>query len=267
MMSNARSKTSACRQLSFPFALTRLPSFKIAAIVSNSDLPHPEPARSDSAKTESNSDNAARWEKAYELGKAPWDVPAAQPAIIEAWKQGLIESPVIDVGCGTGENAMYLAEQGLEVVGIDFSSRAIELANQKAKLRHVNHPITGRLEFHLLDAFRAESLAMTFQTVIDSGLFHFFQGEFQAQYVQVLRRLLRPEGRLIALCFSEQEPGDYGPPRLSREQVERAFRDGWIIEQLQRTRFAVVERETGPNFSAGGAHAWRIVARRNEHIQ
>ena len=78
--------------------------------------------------------NLEIFEKAYQ-GEAPWDIGEPQPEIVRLAESGAIEGKVLDIGCGTGENALYLAERGHEVWGIDFIATAIERARDKAQQR------------------------------------------------------------------------------------------------------------------------------------
>ena len=74
------------------------------------------------------------FEKAYQ-GQAPWDISEPQPEFVRLAEAGAIGAMVLDVGCGTGENALYLAARGHDVWGIDFVPKAIELARDKASQR------------------------------------------------------------------------------------------------------------------------------------
>src|SRR5262249_2142601 len=78
--------------------------------------------------------DAAILEKAYD-GRPPWDIEGPQPEIVRLAEAGAIDGTVLDVGCGTGENALYLAGRGLDVWGIDFIPKAIEQARDKALKR------------------------------------------------------------------------------------------------------------------------------------
>src|SRR6266852_8937706 len=72
------------------------------------------------------------WEDAYKT-VPPWDVGRPQPAFVELVRAGeLNRGKVLDVGCGTGENALYLAENGFSVIGVDLTSSAITAARAKA---------------------------------------------------------------------------------------------------------------------------------------
>ena len=184
-----------------------------------------------------------RFKSAYE-GTPPWDIGRPQQAFVERERRGDIASPVLDVGCGTGENALYFAARGHEVVGVDIAERAIEKARAKAEER-------GMLaSFLVSDALRLETLGRTFRSVIDSGVFHVFAGDERRRYVESIGRVLERGGRYFMLVFSDREPTHWGGPhRIRKDEIEAAFARGWIIRAIRATRF-----ET--NIHAGGGHAF-----------
>jgi SAM-dependent methyltransferase len=192
-----------------------------------------------------------RWpggfENAYE-SLAPWDIGAPQPVFVELATTAGLESPVLDVGCGNGDNAVFLASLGLDVLGIDIVPRAIEDARTKAEERDV------RAEFLVQDALDAASLGRTFRTVIDSGLFHALPEDLVPAFVEQMARILEPGGRYHLLCFSDQQPGRVGPRRVSQDEIRAAFADGWTVEDIRPERFLHA-------LSDEGAAAWlaRIV--------
>ena len=157
-----------------------------------------------------------RFEDAYAAGAPPWDIHGPQPVIERLAKAGEIVAPVLDAGCGTGENALYLAARGLEVTGVDVVPRAVEAARDKARARGL------AAEFLVLDALRLGELGRTFATVIDSGLFHVFEGAETELYVGALAAVLHPGGRCYVHGVGDLEPGP-GPRRLTRDELRAAF--------------------------------------------
>ncbi len=195
------------------------------------------------------------FEKAYQ-GEAPWDIGEPQPEIVRLAESGAIEGKVLDIGCGTGENALYLAEQGHEVRGIDFIATAIERARDKAQQRGL--PV----QFQIGDALKLDELNQTFDTVIDCGLFHTFGDEERQTYVQGLARVVAPGGAVHLLCFSDQEPPGEGPRRVTQQEIRSTFHDGWDVEAIRETRFKAAEFAGAPRFSLGGPRAWLVTVRR-----
>ncbi|HVJ80899.1 MAG TPA: methyltransferase domain-containing protein [Planctomycetia bacterium] len=192
------------------------------------------------------------FETAY-LGRPPWDVEHPQHCFIDVVER--IVGSVIDAGCGTGENALYFAARGCKVTGIDFLEAPIERARAKAAERRL------KASFLVMDALALKEIPELFDVAIDSGLFHVFSDADRVKYAAGLRSVLKPGGRLFLLCFSDAEPGEQGPRRVSRAELEACFAAGWKIESLEPARFDV--RSDSPmEFSPGGPHAWFLIARR-----
>jgi len=183
-------------------------------------------------------------------GQAPWDIGRPQPLIVRLEKDGQIRGSVLDVGCGTGENAIFLASKGHETWGLDFVPVAIERAKAKAAERSV------RVNFSVADALELAKIGQQFDTVIDCGLFHTFDDSERPKFVGGLAAVVRPGGWLHILCFSDKEPGTWGPRRVSQQEIRDAFAAGWKIAPIEATRFDSNEIPGGPSFSPGGPHAW-----------
>jgi len=96
----------------------------------------------------------------------------------------------------------------------------------------------------------------------DSGLFHVFSDDDRRRYVEGLATILKPGGKLFLLCFSDAEPGDQGPRRVSRKEIEDAFAEGWAVERIEPLRFEVRPDLKDFTFSEGGPKAWFVVVRR-----
>jgi SAM-dependent methyltransferase len=187
-------------------------------------------------------------------GKAPWDIGRPQPAFVEAADR--VAGAILDAGCGTGENALFFAGRGHPVVGIDFLEGPIEAARRKAEERGLD------AEFLRWDALTLADLDRTFDSVIDSGLFHVFADDDRARYTTGLARVTRPGGRVFLLCFGDEEPGTQGPRRVSQRELREAFADGWAVEEVRPARIEVRPDLEGFSFSEGGPKAWFAVFRR-----
>jgi SAM-dependent methyltransferase len=186
------------------------------------------------------------WDSAYEAGsRAPWDIGRPQPAFVRLADSGLLGGRVLDAGCGTGEHALLAAARGADVVGVDISSRAIEQARHKAAERGL------AVRFQAADALSLGGLGLTFDTVIDSGLFHVFDDADRARYVTSLASVLRPGGTCYLMCFSERQPGALGPRRVRQEELRAAFSDGWAVTSIVADVF-----EVNPGLGTPVAQAW-----------
>ena len=174
------------------------------------------------------------WDAAYAGSTPPpWDLGRPQPAFVRLAEQGLLTGQVLDVGCGTGEQTLLAASSGAEALGVDVSPLAVEQARGKAAARGIN------ARFEVADALSLGDLGLSFDTVIDSGLFHVFDDDNRARYVASLASVLRPGGYLYLMCFSDRQPGTLGPRRVSQDELRAAFADGWTILAIQADTFAV----------------------------
>lgn len=174
------------------------------------------------------SDGESRsWDDVYGAEQAPpWEIERPQPAIVELADSGALAGRVLDVGCGTGEQALHLAGAGYAVTGVDLSVRAIERAAAKAG-------DDLDVEFLAADLFAYEP-AVPFDTVLDCLLLHNFDGEMRARYVDHLDRLVAPDGRLFVLCFSDRADPDIGPATFAPGDLEALFGDGWAVRDVRR---------------------------------
>ena len=159
---------------------------------------------------------ASRFEDAYK-GTPPWDIGRAQPALEGVADAGTVTGPVLDAGCGTGENALFFAARGFEVVGVDAVEAAVAAARAKAQTRGLP------AEFFVHDALALGELGRRFGTVVDSGLFHTFDDDERRQYVASLAAATSLGAHVYVLCFSEHELGDGGPRRVTQAELREAF--------------------------------------------
>lgn len=159
----------------------------------------------------------------------PWEIGSAQPVVAQMAADASIVGPVLDVGCGTGENALELARHGLEVVAVDSSPGAIELARAKAADRSI--PV----QFIVADAHRlATEISRRFPTVIDSALLHVIDDK--PGYAEQLARVIQPDGRLILLEISDQADIPY--PKISEAEIRAAFTPPhWHIQSLDTVAY------------------------------
>ena len=206
-----------------------------------------------SASVASHSVDRATFEDLY-AKPAPWDI--GKPRWQFTGIADRIRGPILDAGCGTGEHALYFAAQGHRVIGIDFVEAAIQRAQSKGAERGL--PV----EFLVKDALTLEKWSERFGSVIDCGLFHVFSDEDRRRYVRGLANVVEPGGRLFLLCFSDQEPGNEGPRRVSRQELSDAFSDGWEVESVQPVQIEINPKFTEVKFSEGGPKAWFAIIRR-----
>ncbi|HEX3426626.1 MAG TPA: class I SAM-dependent methyltransferase [Acidimicrobiales bacterium] len=178
----------------------------------------------------------------------PWDIGRPQPAFLPLAASGQIRGRVLDAGCGTGEHALMAAAAGLEAVGIDPAIPAIE----KAKAKAVTRGLQDRVRFLVGDALDRTTMGAlgTFDTVIDSGVFHVFDDEARAHYVDSLAAVTGPGGQVFVLVFSDKIPDGWGPRRVTEAELRSSFgADRWRVDSIVESRLILT-------FMPDGVDAW-----------
>jgi cyclopropane fatty-acyl-phospholipid synthase-like methyltransferase len=194
------------------------------------------------------------WDAVYTADTPPpWDIGRPQPAFVRLADDGLLRGQLLDAGCGRGEQALLAAAHGADAMGVDISPSAIDQARRKAAERGLT------VRFEVADALNLGQLGLTFDTVIDSGLFHTFDDDARARYVTSLASVLRPGGTCYLMCFSDRQPGTLGPRRVSQDELRAAFSDGWSVESIVADTFDV---NRGP-FPSATVQAWLATIRRD----
>ncbi|MFB6075256.1 MAG: class I SAM-dependent methyltransferase [Haloarculaceae archaeon] len=183
----------------------------------------------------------AVYDAAYR-GVAPnWDIGRPQRAFVALAEAGLVASPVLDLGCGTGELSLFLARRGHDVLGVDIAPAAIAQARAKARWRRVD------ARFLVWDALRLDGLAargLRFRTVLDCAMFHVLGDYERDVLVAGLERVVPPGGRYCVLGDVRVDPrSTYGvtPAELRRRFVDTG---GW---ELVFARETVFERRYSAN--------------------
>ena len=191
------------------------------------------------------------WDASYHDGPAPWDTGRPQPAVVRLASGGGFAGAVLDAGCGTGENALHLASLGWPVLGVDVAETALAIARAKARDRGIE------VEFATADAFQLERLGRTFETVLDCGLFHTFDGGERPAYVASLASVTGHVGTLYVLCISDDGPGT-GPHPVSQQELRAAFNpgSGWDVAAIEPDRVQTRYHDDD------GAPAWLATIKR-----
>ncbi|MEZ4225901.1 MAG: class I SAM-dependent methyltransferase [Polyangiaceae bacterium] len=191
------------------------------------------------------------WDERYREPRPPWDVGVPDEHLVELVTKGRIGvGRALEIGCGTGTNARWLAEQGFDVVALDLAPLAID------KARAAGAPKAGSVALHCLDFLNEEVPGGPFDFVFDRGCFHVFdhdreRGEFAARVAE----LLRPDGLWLSLIGStEGAPRDVGPPRRSARDIMHAIEPELAIIELRASRFGVNAPES--------PHAWMCLCTR-----
>jgi SAM-dependent methyltransferase len=181
--------------------------------------------------------DAARFDPFYaDREGPPWEIGRPQPAVVALADAGKFTGRVLDVGCGTGENTLYLASRGHTVLGVDGAPTAIEHARANARERGL------AAEFIVADAFDLTALGRSFDTVLDSAFMH-IPGNTAARrraYTDQLAAVLSAGGWVHLLEISERVTGY---PSLSTAEIIDAFDDSWTEATIQETTYAITTEE------------------------
>jgi SAM-dependent methyltransferase len=173
----------------------------------------------------------------------PWDTKAPKETVVGWQEAGLVRGDVLDIGCGLGDNAIYLAKQGHAVTALDISPTALTTAELRA------FDAGADVTFAVADATKLEGYTDAFDTVIDSGMFHCLDDDGKRNYLAALHRATRPGARLLLSCFSDAQPQDLEWPRpvVSEQTLREATAStGWEITSLEPT---TVQRDDLPEMA------------------
>ena len=191
------------------------------------------------------------WDASYRDGPAPWDIGAAQPAVLRLATAGAFAGEVLDAGCGTGDNAACIAAQGVHVYGFDVAPTAVRMARERAAAQHLD------AEFVVADALDLRRLDRRFDTVLDCALFHALDPDERRTYVAGIASVTNPGAALYLLAFATSDAEAVGPHPVSRQELCQPFNDDphWNIRSIDTERLHA-------RFAPQGVPAWRLRADR-----
>lgn len=188
------------------------------------------------------------WNESYASGQLPWDTGQPEPLLVEfVTSGGVAPAPTLEIGAGTGTNAIWLAEHGFDVLGIDISPLAVERAHAKMKGRAL------RCRFAALD-FQAEPPPSgPFQFVFDRGCFHVFdEPDDRQRFAAQVAAALAPSGFWLSMIGSTEGPSrEVGPPRRSAREIALAIEPVLEVVELRSAEFR-----------GHGAKGWFCLSRR-----
>jgi SAM-dependent methyltransferase len=161
----------------------------------------------------------------YRLGFVPWDGhPLAKSLkdLIEG-DGALGPGTALDLGCGTGDNSIYLARHGWHVTGVDFVTKALDKAKAKAAANKVN------VNFARADVTRlsCEGIGSSFGLIVDNGCLHGMSPDDRDAYVREVTEVAAPDARLLLVEFITG--GSYGVPGIDPDEVRRRFAADWKL--------------------------------------
>jgi len=187
------------------------------------------------------------WNESYASGQLPWDTGQPEPLLVEFVTSGAVTpGPTLEIGAGTGTNAIWMAEQGFDVLGVDISPSAVERAQAKMEGR------TLRCRFAAWDFLAGPPPDGAFHFVFDRGCFHVFDEPSERQrFAAQVAAALAPGGLWLSLIGStEGPPREVGPPRRSAREITLAIEPALEIVELRSAEF-----------SGNNAKAWFCLSR------
>jgi ubiquinone/menaquinone biosynthesis C-methylase UbiE len=167
------------------------------------------------------------------LDVIPWRLDGPQPIITELADSDQITGPVLECGCGLGDNALFLAERGYPITAIDASSAVIEQDREKAAARGL------AVDFRVADATVLDGVPTGFNTVIDSAMMHCLTDEQRRDYLAAAHRVTEPGARLHILCFTDAVNGSLPMPGHTDEaSLRRDLGEHWQVERMEVRDYA-----------------------------
>ncbi len=175
----------------------------------------------------------AHWESMYEkpLEQIPWEIGKPPRELVQVLENGLAKPcKALDIGCGTGNYAIYLAKQGFDVTGVDVSENALKIAKEKAGAEKVAVRFLRADALELAKALKGEKYGF----ILDYSLLHHIPHRYTRAYARQFNELLNVGGKLLLVCYSEEDEqargrttviGKYGNEMNFRkaQEIRRAY--------------------------------------------
>jgi SAM-dependent methyltransferase len=184
----------------------------------------------------------------------PWDNKAPKNTVVAWQTQGLVHGDVLDIGCGLGDNAIYLAQQGFNVTGLDISPTALLTAERRAKDSGVS------VTFAPADSTKLDGYTDTFDTVVDSGMFHCLDDDGKRRYAVAVHRATRDGATLLLSCFSDANPAtaEFPRPIVTEQTLHDVLGGaGWDILSLEPSTVRGEQDDTEDDMAFWLVHAQR----------
>jgi SAM-dependent methyltransferase len=180
------------------------------------------------------------WEALYRAGTPPWDTGLPASELVRVLDDGLIRpGTALELGCGTGADAVYMAQKGFEVTAVDSSPLALERAHLLAE--EVGVPV----RFVLQDIFEFVKSRETFDFVYDAGFYHFIRSYDLSRFLDLLWRVTRPGSYYLSLAGSTKETAEGGPPQVSEDDIRMELGRAFEFVHVRPFRFESPSRKEG----------------------
>ncbi|MBS2028836.1 MAG: class I SAM-dependent methyltransferase [Deltaproteobacteria bacterium] len=190
------------------------------------------------------------WNDAYAQGFLPWDTGKPDSLLVAFVKSTKLKpTRALEIGCGTGTNAIWLASKGFDVLGVDLAPLAVEQARAKAKG-------AKRVRFEVMDIL-GDAPIKPVGFVFDRGCFHVFdEAKERARFAERVASALKPGGLWLTLVGSTEVKGrEMGPPRRTARDIVDAIEPELEVLELRTTEF---DTQFGP------MKCWTCVSRKRK---
>jgi SAM-dependent methyltransferase len=180
------------------------------------------------------------WDAVYRESTPPWETGRPAQELVRVVNEGILKpASTLELGCGTGANAIYLARRGFEVTTVDSSPTAIERARTRVEQ-------TGALlRIVLADVFEFAETAGSFDLVLDAGFYHFARQVDLTRLLDLLWRVTHPGSLYFTLAGATGESAEGGPPQVSEEQIRGELGRLFECVELRPFRFESPHRKEG----------------------
>ncbi len=173
------------------------------------------------------------WDTIYREGTPVWETGEPSAELIRFLDEKRIgRGSALDVGCGTGADAIYMVRRGLEVTAVDSSPTAIERARVRAEQKD------ALPRFVLADFFEFAHGAGNFDLVYDSGFYHYVRHIDLDRYLDALWRVTRPGTYYLTLAAAPGESMEGAPPPVSKRQLYDELGRLFEVIRLEQIRMA-----------------------------
>ncbi len=171
------------------------------------------------------------WYSRRNYREMPWFSPRPSPWLVRAVRERWIPrgASVIDVGCGTGSNVLWLVKKGFRTVGVDLSPTAISIASSRARKARID------AEFRVASATELPFRPGSFASALDTGCFHSLPLHSRVPYAKEVHRILRPGGAFLLTWIPREVRTEMGPPhRPSLAETAEVFEPWFVFTGIER---------------------------------
>lgn len=180
------------------------------------------------------------WELLYREGTPPWETGLPAAELVRVLQEGLLpRGSLLELGCGTGADAVYFARKGFEVTALDASPTAVDRARTRADLASV------AIRFVLEDVFRFAKNSGAFDVIYDAGFYHFIRQTDLDRFLDLLWRVTRPGSYYLTLAGAVDATAEGGPPQVSEEEIRSELGRLFEFVHLRPFRFESPRRPEG----------------------